>query len=99
MCLGGDHAKLLQILLEQFIVDQQGKIIACELHAPFAFLRYLVEELYTLGSESHGSSQLRLGAQKKLLTDSVEQFFALTCFEQRGRLADLPIGWSTLGYP
>ena len=60
----GDKARstLLQILVKQFIVDQQGKIIDCELHAPFAFLRYVVEELSTLGSESHGSSQLRLGA-------------------------------------
>jgi len=59
-----ERSTLLQILVKQFIVDQQGKIIDCELHAPFAFLRYLVEELYTLGSESRGSSQLRLGAQK-----------------------------------
>jgi len=59
-----ERSTLLQILVKQFIVDQHGKIIDCELHAPFAFLRYLVEELYTLGSESRGSSQLRLGAQK-----------------------------------
>ena len=57
-----ERSILLQILVKQFIVDLQGKIIDCELHTPFAFLRNLAEELYTLESESRSSSQLRLGA-------------------------------------
>jgi hypothetical protein len=86
-----ERSTLLQILVKQFIVDQHGKIIDCELHAPFAFLRYLVEELYTLGSESHSSSQLRLGAQifKDRSTVDVERFLSLIRFENRGKTEEL----------
>jgi hypothetical protein len=39
-----------------------------------------------------------VGALKRieLLDRPVEQFFALTRFEQRDRMADLPIDWSNL---
>jgi DNA invertase Pin-like site-specific DNA recombinase len=60
-----ERSILLRILVKQFIVDLQGKIIDCEFRAPFAFLRHIVEELYILEPDSRSSSQLRLGAQAK----------------------------------
>ena len=37
-----------------------------------------------------------MGAQIELLTESVEQFFALTRFEQRDRVVDLAVDWTNL---
>lgn len=81
-----ERSTLLQILVKQFIVDQHGQIIDCQLHAPFALLRFLVEELSTLGVESHSSSQIPVGAQIELLDLPVEQFFALIRFKDRDSL-------------
>jgi site-specific DNA recombinase len=89
------RSTLLQILVKQFIVDLQGKIIDCELNAPFAFLQNLVEELSTFYPESRRSTQVSVGAQKsdKTSRDSsnIEEFLAGLRFEQRGRLEELPI--------
>ncbi len=46
-----EQSSLLQILVKQFIVDVQGKIIDCKLNPPFAFLQNIVEELSNLESE------------------------------------------------
>ena len=60
----GEKARstLLQILVKQFIVDLQGKIIDCELNSPFAFLRDLTHELFTQDSDLQFDSSLRRGA-------------------------------------
>ena len=40
--------------------------------------------------------RIPMGAQIELLTESVEQFFALTRFEQRDREVDLAVDWTNL---
>jgi len=56
-----ERSTLLQIIVKQFIVDLQGKIIDCELNSPFTFLQNLVKELSTLESESRSSTQIFVG--------------------------------------
>jgi len=58
-----EQSTLLQILVKQFIVDRQGKIIDYELHPPFAFIQDIVEELSILELESHNSFHVFAGAQ------------------------------------
>ncbi len=59
-----ERSTLLQILVKQFIIDGQGKIIDCELNSPFAFLQYIVKELPTLESGSRSSTQVFVGAHQ-----------------------------------
>jgi hypothetical protein len=40
----------------------QGKIIDCELNPPFAFLRGLIDELFTQDSYPRSSTQIFVGA-------------------------------------
>ena len=57
-----ERSTLLQILVKQFIVDPQGKIIDCVLNPPFALLQNLVEELSNFQTESRRSTQVFVGA-------------------------------------
>jgi hypothetical protein len=63
-----------------------------ELHSPFSYLTTLVADLC---EEPHkcSSGLVRLGVFEngEPPTIPVERFFALLRFEQRGRLAELPI--------
>ena len=81
----------MQILVKQFIVDPQGNIIDCILNPPFAFLQNLVEELSNIQPESRRSTQIFVGALRRieLLDIPVEQFFALIRFKDRDKLIDL----------
>ena len=51
------RATLLQIIVKRIIVDADGEIIGCELHAPFVYLTNLSNELQT----GRGSVQAQLG--------------------------------------
>ena len=64
-----DRLTLLQILVKRIIVDRQGEIIDYELNSPFAYLRQIADGLQFQNSESHGSGQVRLGAQEKPLVN------------------------------
>jgi hypothetical protein len=57
-----ERSILLQILVKQFIVDLQGKIVDCELNSPFAFLQNIVEDFSHSESESRSSTQVPVGA-------------------------------------
>jgi hypothetical protein len=60
--VGKERTKLLLILVNQIIVDTQGKIIDIEFNSPFAYLGNLVEDLSTFNIVSRCSSQVSLGA-------------------------------------
>ncbi len=59
-----ERATLLQILVKQFIVNAQGKIIDCELNSPFRYLKILANEFFPKNQESCSSTQVFVGAQK-----------------------------------
>ncbi|MBN1536911.1 MAG: recombinase family protein [Anaerolineales bacterium] len=61
---GKNRATLLQILVKQFIVDVQGKIINCELNSPFTYLKILANEINPNTHESCSSTQVFVGAPK-----------------------------------
>ena len=76
--------------------DVNGKSINHELHAPFAYLETLVAITKNTDSDKSGSEQVHDGSQfdtnvRKPSTDSIEGFLASLRFEQRDKLAGLPI--------
>ena len=76
-----ERSILLQILVKQFIVDLQGKIIDYEFHPPFAFIQDVVEELSILESVSHSSSYISVGALDFVIVPS--SYIKITSFFSR----------------
>jgi len=82
----------LQIPAKQIIVSSNGDMIGHELHSPFTYLTRLVAELCEEPHKS-GSDLVRLGVFEngEPPTMPVERFFSMLRFEQRNRLAEIPI--------
>ena len=57
-----DRSKLLQIIIKQIIVNEEGEIINQELNSPFAYLQDLVDLYRKSDKYSRGSDQVRVGA-------------------------------------
>ena len=89
------RAMLLQILAKRIIVSADGEMIDHELHSPFAYLTELVTDLRTTGPNRRGSKTVRLpqlvGPDPNPLDMPVERFLAMLRFEQKDKLADLPL--------
>ena len=77
----------------------QSEIVDYELSSPFTYLCLVVESRCSSEMMSKYSTWIRLGAsndEKEPLTLPVERFFAFIRFEQREKLAGLPMNWSKL---
>ena len=72
-----DRSKLLQIIMKQIIVNEEGEIINQELNSPFAYLQDLVDLYRKSDKYSRGSDQVRVGepGTRELLFENMEQFF------------------------
>jgi hypothetical protein len=91
-----DRRKLLQILVKQFIVSTDGEMINQELHSPFSYLTTLHKDLCSSRSERKGSTKIRFpqfDQSARPQSQAVEQFFEMPRFEQRDKLAELPINF------
>jgi hypothetical protein len=88
-----ERSKLLQIFINRIIVDRQGRIIDCQLNAPFAYLQRVVEDLSNLDSESRCSTRVLVGAlsYKNRSTDDVGRFLSSIRFESKGKLAEFGV--------
>jgi len=80
-----NRTKLLQIIIKQIIVDDEGKIIDYELHTPFAYLQDLVDLYQKSMKCSRGSDQIRVGAQDCVnrFTFDVERFLSMLSFKEK----------------
>jgi hypothetical protein len=85
----------LQILAKRIIVDTNGEIIDHELHSPFVYLTSLSPGQRKV----RGSSKVDFGPQvtdfTELPADEVGNFFSMLRFEQKDKLAELPIDWQS----
>ena len=59
---------LLQILMKQIMVSQDGEMIDHELDSPFTYLTELVVDLQTKSPQGRGSDQVRLGTPTRTRT-------------------------------
>lgn len=78
--------------MNRIIVRVLGETSKIELYSPFAHLRTLTGNGAGVGSNEGGSSQFQSSpSQDHPLNQDVERFLSMLRFEQRDKLADLPV--------